>query len=118
MSITTLFRSATLVWFFATLLVLGVPSNVVPSSGIPYADKFAHTLIFACGSFVAMRGWPNRKLSVVGFVVLFALLAELWQLLLPTHRHSDTMDTLANIIGVTVGATVALLTLRMRGTRG
>jgi len=117
MNFTTFFRWATLVWVIATLFVLGVPSSAVPSSGLPFADKIAHILIFASGSFLAVRGWPERYLRVIGAVLLFALIAELWQLLLPTRRHADALDTIANIAGVVLGTTAALLTLRMRGTR-
>jgi VanZ family protein len=105
----TYFRWATLVWVFATLLILGIPSGAVPRSGIPNADKITHALIFACGSFLALRGWPSRRAAVVSLVSLFALLAELWQVVLPTHRHADSMDTLANIAGVLLGVSIALL---------
>jgi hypothetical protein len=108
----TVFRWATLVWAIATLLLLGLPSSAVPIRGFAHADKLVHTLIFCSGSFVALRGWPHRRFSAAGLVLLFALLAELWQLILPTHRHADPSDTLANAVGVILGASLALLTNR------
>lgn len=103
------YRWATLAWVIATLLVLGMPSTAIPGSGIPHADKVAHLLIFTCGSFLALRGWPARVFGVIALVLLFALFAEIWQLILPTRRHPDSMDTLANVAGVILGVGIARL---------
>lgn len=106
-----LFRGATLAWVVATLILLGMPSSAIPTRVFPIPDKVAHFVIFACGSFLAAGGWPHRLLRAVGLVLLFALVAELWQLILPTHRHPDLEDTLANVAGVVLGAGLARLTL-------
>lgn len=113
----TLFRRLTLAWFIVTLIILGLPSGSFPSTSIPHADKIVHFLIFAVGSFVAVRGWPNRILLVVLLLLLFAPLAEIWQHILPTRRHADPMDALANATGVIVGLTLALLSLRVVSRR-
>lgn len=113
----TLFRWATVAWVLATLILLGMPSSAIPVRGLPISDKVAHFLIFTCGSFLAAGGWPHRFLKAVGMVLLFAFLAELWQLILPTHRHPDAEDTLANVAGVILGSGIARLSPGLSGRR-
>ena len=107
------FRWLTLVWIIGTLVILGIPPSGFPSIAFPHADKVVHCLIFTVGSFITLRGWPDRKLWVALFLLAFAPLAEVWQHILPTNRKADPMDALANITGVVAGLTMAMISFRI-----
>lgn len=107
------FRWLTLAWIIVTLVILGIPPSNFPSTRFPHADKVVHCLIFTVGSFITLRGWPDRKVWVILFLLAFAPLAEVWQHILPTRRKADPMDALANVTGVILGLTIAMISLRM-----
>jgi len=96
-------RWLTLGWLLITLVALGWPADDLPESGIIGIDKVVHVLLFAAGTVLALHGWPDRPLTVIVALLLFAPLAEVWQLILPTSRDANVPDAVANALGVVVG---------------
>lgn len=96
-------RALTLVWFVATLALLSWPVQDLPDVPVPAIDKLVHVALFAVGAIVALRGWPDRPLLVVGLLLSFAALSEIWQGMIPTGRQASVLDVLANTLGIAVG---------------
>lgn len=75
-------------------------------------DKVAHVLGFGAPALVAAL---LRSRWVLWFLVLHALAAELIQDTVAATRHADPWDTVANLVGVTLGVLVAHALRRVTG---
>ena len=93
--------SLTLVTMYLTL----VPSNFVGQSQIWNYDKLGHLVLF--GSWTYTLGlYHNINISsktnlwgIFGIGVLFGLMIEILQYILPFHRHADPVDLLFDTLG-------------------
>jgi VanZ family protein len=99
-------RSLTVLWFFLTLVVLAWPSSALPQTDVTHLDKLVHAAIFTLGTILAVRGWPGHRPWVVAALLVFAPLAEVWQAVVPTERHANLYDAIANAVGVGIGVIV------------
>lgn len=84
------------------LLALYTP-RTAPGSGIPYADKVVHLLLFAAVAYTGTKirlplGW------LAGVLVLNAAVSELVQHYWLPQRSGDVFDALTDVVGVALGA--------------
>lgn len=101
-----------LVALAAQLVAVYAPS--APSEGgVPYLDKLVHLTIFAVPVAAGLlAGWP--PVLVLGGFVGHAVLSEFLQSAVLPHRDGGWTDALADIVGVALGAALAVA-LRRRG---
>lgn len=89
------------------------PRQAGPETGIPDADKLAHLFLFASVAFLGLRvGIPARWL--LGVLVANAVVSELVQHFLLPDRSGDPFDSLADLVGVAVGAWLGFRVLRTK----
>lgn len=92
------------------LYALYSPVQAGPDTGIPYADKVGHLLLFAVVAYLGLRvGVPGRLLLAA--LVANAVLSEVVQHFLLPHRSGDPYDCAADLLGV------ALAWVAFRATR-
>jgi VanZ family protein len=93
------------------------PRQAGPDTGLPYADKVAHLLLFGSVAFLGLRvGLPARRLLPV--LAANAVVSELVQHFLLPHRSGDPFDSLADLVGVTLGAWLGFRVLRTKKVAG
>ena len=79
----------------------------------PYSDKVFHLLIFGSVAFLGLRiGIPSRWL--LGFLVANAVVSELVQHFLLPDRSGDPFDSVADLVGVAVGAWLGFRAVRTK----
>jgi hypothetical protein len=79
----------------------------------PNADKVAHLLLFGSVAFLGLRvGVPSRWL--LGLLLANAVVSELVQHFLLPHRSGDPFDSMADLVGVAVGAWLGLRAVRTK----
>ena len=85
------------------------------SSNFPI-DKLIHSIMFATCAALFMRGWPMFRQhwwAVCLLLFVYGLVTELIQRYVP-GRSATLGDFLADVIGVVIGMTAALVYLRKR----
>jgi VanZ family protein len=93
------------------------PRQAGPDLAIPYADKVAHLLLFGSVAFLGLRvGLPARWLLSV--LAANAVVSELVQYFLLPHRSGDPFDSLADLVGVALGAWLGFRVLRPKRVAG
>ncbi|WP_293676034.1 VanZ family protein [uncultured Phenylobacterium sp.] len=99
----------------AILLALCVlPSRDLPDPGT--GDRFEH---FAAWLVLTLTGYalaPNRRLAIPAFALAYGVFIEVLQGVLPSGRHADPLDLLADAQGVATGVVLFLL-VRWLGSR-
>lgn len=89
------------------------PEQAGPHTDIPYADKAAHFLLFAVVAYTGLRvGVPARLL--LPLLIANAAVSELVQHYLLAHRSGDAYDSVADLVGVTLGAWAGFRAVRRR----
>ena len=79
----------------------------------PNADKVAHLLLFGSVAFLGLKiGIPARWL--LGLLVANAVVSELVQHFLLPHRSGDPFDSMADLVGVAVGAWLGFRAVRTK----
>ncbi|MEU4602867.1 VanZ family protein [Kribbella sp. NPDC023972] len=82
------------------------PSQAGPDVGLPLADKIAHLFLFGSVAFLGLKAAvPARWLLLA--LVGNALISELVQHFALSQRSGDPFDSLADLLGVAVGAWLA-----------
>jgi VanZ family protein len=82
------------------------PSQAGPDVGLPLADKIGHLFLFGSVAFLGLKAAvPARRLLVA--LVGNALLSELVQHFVLPQRSGDPFDSVADLLGVAVGAWLA-----------
>jgi VanZ family protein len=93
-----------------SLVVLFSPASQVPS-GIQINDKVVHASLFlALAATGIVARLPVRALAL-GLVV-YAGVSEVLQAVLPIDRDGSAWDALADVLGVALGLTAALVVRR------
>ncbi|MFN4088781.1 MAG: VanZ family protein [Alphaproteobacteria bacterium] len=106
---------------FAIGAVVVLVGSLTPAADMPeigVSDKLQHFGAYAALAFVAVLAWPSRQplgLVLIGLAVAGPVI-ELLQLLVP-GRSASVVDAVADVVGVTVGAAIALV-IRSRLSRG
>jgi VanZ family protein len=104
-------------FFVATIIYLANSGSEVIrnfSHTIPYADKFAHSIIFGVFCLILISSLRFRCFSVHrisiyhGFLLLliFVVIEEFSQIFLET-RSFDYLDLMADLIGMSIAAMIA-----------
>ena len=91
--------------------------NEVQKIRIPHLDKVVHFLFYTASSFLWSWALLNKKASayklnltlIVFGLILFGLMVEFLQDVLPTQRSFEWLDVLFNTLGVLFGTTVCLI---------
>jgi VanZ family protein len=103
-------------WVYSWLPLSRELSQVNLSGG---ADKWVHAGLFAVMGFLAVRGWQmpaHRAWLLLGLVGL-GFCTEWLQLYIP-QRGADWADVVTDVLGVAMGATLALQRLWVCGFVG
>ncbi len=89
------------------LLVLCVlPSDDLPDPGT--GDRFEHLAAWFVLTITGYALAPNRSLAIPAFALGYGALVEVLQGVLPSGRHSDPLDLLADAQGVAIAVVVFL----------
>ncbi len=111
---TRIYLSGLILWLVAVTLASLLPVDELGASGweIPYQDKIAHFVFYFGAMWLAgkavqtsMEPGPERRtrfLRVTVALILFGILIEGLQMILPTGRSAQWTDVLANIFGIVV----------------
>ena len=112
MTVTTENRSQVSAWVWRIAFVAALalqlygvyaPREAGPDTGIPQIDKVAHCFLFGAVAFTGLKvGLPARWL--LGALAANAVVSELVQHWFLPQRDGDPFDTLADLIGVALGA--------------
>ncbi len=95
----------------AILLVLCVlPTRDLPDPGT--GDRFEHTAAWFVLTAVGYLLAPDRRLAIPAFALAYGILIEVLQGLLPTGRHSDPLDVVADSAGVAIAVALYLVIRR------
>jgi len=106
-----------LIWTLVILVVVGMPGRYIPKPvgflTLLSPDKIIHLALFAPWSFLLLKYFSsvgyqniftkNKKLWVVIYGIIYAILTELLQFYVFIGRNGNLYDALADIIGVGLG---------------
>ena len=78
---------------------------------VPWTDKVVHVLLFGVPTVLLLVARPPRiqPAVVVGVLALHAPVSELLQHFLLPHRSGDVWDAVADLGGVVLGVTLAVV---------
>ncbi len=101
-------------WFavaYCMLVVVAVLS-LLPAPDMPGSDKTLHLLTYfiLSATFVSLAQRQRRLLFIIPGLVLYGLLLEVLQGL-TGYRQMDSLDALANGVGVLAGALIRFTTI-------
>lgn len=107
----------TLLWAGIILLIISIPGNYVPKPPrfieLFSPDKIFHLLLFAPFSYLLARGfWKTMRqmkksiLISISFGIIYAISTELLQYFVVRGRNGNFFDTIADCVGVFIGAYV------------
>lgn len=104
-------RLLAILWTLLIFIACFLPSNEVPEVNVPFADKWAHFILFGVFTFLWLCAKPTdrmgRILAMLFIGVLFGGFVELLQGLLAfLGRNCDAMDMLADSFGALLGVVV------------
>jgi len=91
----------------AVLILLAlcvIPSGDLPDPGT--GDRFEH---YAAWFVLTLTGYvlaPERRIAIPVFAVAYGVLIEILQGVLPTGRHTDALDLVADALGVLMAVAV------------
>ena len=103
-------------WVFAVSLVVVLVFSLMPPQAIPPPmgwDKMHHAVTFAVLAMLGCRAYPERKVQVLLGLLAYGGLIELLQSL-TSYRFAETMDVVADGVGILVGWTLTRLLSRAR----
>ncbi|WP_406831570.1 VanZ family protein [Pedococcus sp. KACC 23699] len=75
---------------------------------VTWTDKVVHVLLFGVPALLVLRAWP-RAWPAVALLAVHAPLSELAQHAWLPHRSGDVWDAVADLGGVVVGVTLAVV---------
>jgi VanZ family protein len=99
-------------WTFIMIMLLSIPASEIPSVGFQGIDKVVHFSIFFVMAILWLRAFPDRLAVVIVGVLVFAMMSELYQGMLPIGRQPSVGDVVANSVGMISGTICYLLLMR------
>lgn len=93
-------------WTIIMFIGCSWPGESVPES-LSNSDKLTHIGIFAAFGFLwRLTGQSTAKVLLAG--ILYGVLIEIWQGIMPINRSCDLADAVADAAGVCIGLLLAL----------
>jgi hypothetical protein len=92
-------RLAAVGWTLLVCVLLLMPGGDMPSVSVVSADKLIHAVLFAVGTWLWIRAFPNRALLVLVAAFVLAVVTELAQDWLGWGRATEFGDAVADIVG-------------------
>lgn len=96
-----------LVWTLLIVIGLTLPGHSLPSGSLLEYDKAIHLGLFFVLTVLWLEALANgrvhRALIILGSIIAFSFLSEVYQQLLPFDRTADLFDAVADSIGATLG---------------
>lgn len=106
MNLKKLILLAAIAWTIIMFIGCSLPGENVPES-ISNRDKLTHIAIFAAFGFLwRLTGQSVGKVLLTG--ILYGVLIEIWQAVMPINRSGDLADAVADTVGVCIGILLAL----------
>jgi len=98
----------TILWTLVILILVLLPSNSIkkPKIIIENLDKIVHFILFTILSFFVQLESKKEKylsLSVLIFIITFAISTEILQFVFTTTRKFELLDIFADISGIPFG---------------
>ncbi len=110
------FFSPALLWGLIILLIIGLPGENIPESGllnIPHIDKVVHFVLFAVMGALLVYGYRKKHqgrtlhgrqlLICITLGVFYGILTEFLQYCCFSDRHGNVPDAIANGFGTVFG---------------
>ncbi|HEY0689477.1 MAG TPA: VanZ family protein [Kribbella sp.] len=110
-----LWRAAFVLACLIQLYGLYSPHQAGPPTGIPNDDKVAHLLLFGSVAYLGLRVGVRARLLLT-LLVANAVVSEVVQHFLLRDRSGDPFDSLADLVGVAVGAWLGFRAIRRPGS--
>ena len=92
------------------LIMCVLPTKDLPDPGT--GDRFEHSASWFVLTAVGYLLAPNRRLAIPAYALAYGLFIEVLQGVLPTGRHSDPLDFVADSVGVALAVAGYLLVRR------
>ena len=87
------------------LVLCTLPSRDLPDPGT--GDRFEHGAAWFVLTITGYLLAPNRRLAIPAFALAFGVFVEIWQAIIPTGRHADPKDFVADVVGVAIAVALA-----------
>ena len=115
-------RALAIFWTLLTLSLHVIPRETIlemPGGekfvGSTILDKFAHAFLFGVLGFLWTRGFRFRVGMIVFIGLAYGVFLEACQAWLISGRSGSVADLIADVLGLTIGATVAVKGFRTNG---
>jgi VanZ family protein len=99
---------AAVCWTALILILLGIPGRSLPSTTLLEYDKAIHAGLFLVLAVLWMRAARFSSVNTVVLVlmggILFSVLSEWYQGILPVDRQPDVLDSVADLVGFLAGS--------------
>ena len=100
-------RIPAVLWALLILALCSIPGSELPDLDIVGIDKVGHFAVFFVGAFLWMQAWPRSTARVLAAGIVFAVLTEIYQGLMPLlSRSPDPFDVVADALGLAAGLLV------------
>jgi VanZ family protein len=96
-------RLLAVLWTLAVLAALSVPGSALPSFVHLSVDKVFHAAAFLVLGLLWLRAYPHEATRVLVAGVLFAVLTEVYQHVMPIGRSFSLADAFADTCGLVAG---------------
>ena len=87
------------------LVLCTLPSRNLPDPGT--GDRFEHGAAWFVLTITGYLLAPRRRLAIPAFALAFGVFVEVWQGIIPTGRHADPRDFVADVVGVAIAVAIA-----------
>lgn len=93
-----------ILWALVILALCSIPGPDLPDVNIFGIDKVGHFGVFFIGAFLWMQAWPRSTARVLAAGLVFSILTEIYQGVLPfLGRSPDPFDVVADALGLVIG---------------
>jgi hypothetical protein len=96
-------RLLALLWTLVVVVALSIPGSELPAFVHLSMDKVLHAAAFLVLGLLWLRAYPEAAGRVLLAGVLFALLTEVYQHVMPFDRSFSLADAFADVCGFAAG---------------
>lgn len=101
-------RTHALLWTAVLVVALSIPGDDLPELTSLALDKPVHVVLFAVLGFLWLRVYPRAALRLLIAGLVFAVLTEVYQHVVPIDRVFSLYDALADGVGFALGLGIGL----------